>query len=58
MTEKGPRPCPHCRGQAGRDCRTCNGVGFERYTPPARPPGRLFHPSLIPDVEPPKPPKK
>ncbi len=56
MTEKKPRPCPNCLGRAGQDCRTCNGVGYERYVPPTGPPPgtSLFHPSVIPDVVPPK----
>ncbi len=49
-----PEPCPACRGQAGRDCTVCNGVGFKPFHPVLSPPQgtKLFHPSLIPDIEP------
>lgn len=53
-----PKPCPDCRGVAGNDCAVCDGVGFEPYAPPRRPPGGLFDPAVIPDVEPPALPKK
>lgn len=55
-----PEPCPDCRGEAGRDCKVCNGIGFKRYAPVMGPPRgtKLFHPSLIPDIEPPAMPKK
>ena len=59
-TTSEPEHCPDCRGVAGRECAICNGVGFKPYTPPkiVLDAGRLFHPNLIPDIEPPGLPKK
>jgi hypothetical protein len=59
-TTSEPEPCPDCRGVAGRECPVCNGIGFKPYAPPkvVLDGGLVFHPGLIPDIEPPGLPKK